>query len=90
MATSFFNTWDSNFELPQSNIKLPLYSPEWAENGDSFSRLKLLCLASYKHPSCEKYLNSIASVSNERRRQCQYSHPWVIHPFSATRYFYII
>ncbi|CAG5107469.1 Similar to HCN1: Potassium/sodium hyperpolarization-activated cyclic nucleotide-gated channel 1 (Oryctolagus cuniculus) [Cotesia congregata] len=88
MATSFFNSWDSNFELPQSNIKLPLYSPEWAENKDSFSRLKLSCLASYKHPCCEKYLNSIASVSNERRRQCQYSHPWVIHPFSATRFYW--
>lgn len=87
MATSFYNTWDLNFESPEYNIKLPIFFPAWAETGGYFVKLKLSCLASYSHPNCEKYLNSIASVSKERRRQCQYSNPWIIHPFSVIRYF---
>ncbi|KAK0182317.1 hypothetical protein PV327_000468 [Microctonus hyperodae] len=76
----------TKYDPLEPNVQVPVYLPVWAAVGGYGAQLKLWCLASYRNPRSKKYINSIAALSRERKRQCQHWQRWIIHPFSAFRF----
>ncbi|XP_043274075.1 potassium/sodium hyperpolarization-activated cyclic nucleotide-gated channel 4-like [Venturia canescens] len=70
----------------KSDLALPSFLPPFVRSFSWFFKWRLWCLMSHRHPIASEWADSLAAVRRERRRQCQLSDWWIIHPFSPVRF----